>query len=141
MEKIFLFLSNLMTLLTPSVKTIIIIFLLVHTTFDITNSLFYSTEIEKLHLQELELSKGLVEEQASAKLAELNHRQRKEELEQKSRQIRQERHDLSATFEAAKQRTSELVQQPSPGSKRISLTSELSYHVESKPREDDMKDR
>ena len=73
-------------------------------------SYFFCAEIEKLHLQELELNQGLVEEQASAKLAELNHRQRKEELEERSRQIRREREQLNATFEAAKQKTSELAQ-------------------------------
>ena len=57
----------------------------------------------------------------------LLYRHRRAELEQKSRQILEERDQLSATFEAARQRTTELNQPPqvsllSPD-KRLSVVS------------------
>ena len=81
-----------------------------------------------MQLQELEMKKNKLDQQASTKLAELSSRQRREELDQKSRQILQEREKLSATYEAARMRTSEMAQQsrPSVTSKHGSVDSELS---------------
>ena len=57
-------------------------------------------------------------------LACLSRRSRQAELEQKSRQILEERNQLSASFEAARQRTTELNQPP-----EVSLLSPDKRHI------------
>ena len=81
-----------------------------------------------MQLQELEAKKSRLDQRATAKLAELTSKQRREELDQRSRQILQEREKLSATYQAARMRTSEMAQQPRPGvnSKGESVDSDLS---------------
>ncbi|EDO28418.1 predicted protein, partial [Nematostella vectensis] len=75
--------------------------------------------MEKRQLQDLEARKELLDKDIGAKLTELGNRQRRDELEQKSRQLMYEREQLNASFEAAKQRTAVLEQTPPPTSDRI----------------------
>ncbi|XP_022803543.1 trichohyalin-like [Stylophora pistillata] len=75
-------------------------------------------EIEQQRLMDLEAQKNRLDQETSTKLAELNNRHRRAELEQKSRQILEERDHLNTTFETTRQRTTELNQPP-----RVSLLS------------------
>jgi len=64
--------------------------------------------MEKRQLQDLETRKDILDRQVGAKLAELANRKRRDELEEKSRQLMQEREQLNASFEAAKRRSAML---------------------------------
>ncbi|XP_027038331.1 trichohyalin-like [Pocillopora damicornis] len=84
-------------------------------------------EIEQQRLMDLEAQKNRLDQETSTKLAEFNNRHRRAELEKKSRQILEERDHLSTTFEATRQRTTELNQPPSVSllspDKRLSVVS------------------
>lgn len=64
--------------------------------------------MEKRQLQDLETRKEILDRQVGAKLTELGNRKRREELEEKSRQLMQEREQLNASFEAVKRRSAML---------------------------------
>jgi hypothetical protein len=70
--------------------------------------------MEKRQLQDLETRKEILDRQVGAKLTELGNRKRRDELEDKSRQLMHEREQLNASFEAAKRRSAMLELESTP---------------------------